>query len=109
MATFVDDLYLLLRYGRLISRRNERERERREEDQKRKKEDEERRLEEDRIRRRLLTIDAKKPHVLKGGADMHNILVVEGLMDDIVSRLSAHVPSLEGSMNCINARNFLYP
>lgn len=43
----------MYRFGRLISRRNERERERREEDQKRKKEDEERRLEEERIRRRF--------------------------------------------------------
>ncbi len=49
-----DDHYHFSRFGRLLSRRNDRERdrERREEDQKRKKEDEERRLEEDRIRRR---------------------------------------------------------
>ena len=54
VVSYVDDLFHFLRFGRLISRRNDRERERRaEEDQKRKKEDEERRLEEDRIRRRL--------------------------------------------------------
>ena len=51
-ASLADDPYHFSRYGRLLSRRNDRDRERREEDQKKKKEDEERRLEEDRIRRR---------------------------------------------------------
>ena len=55
--------YHCLRFGRLMSRRNDRDRERerreedlkrKEEDLKKKKEDEERRLEEDRLRRRFV-------------------------------------------------------